>query len=196
MRRLTPLVLLICGLASPALLSQPEDPSPTLPSGAYLSMNPLALSAFIPSTFTREVLPYASNLESGLSLAGGYFFEGSQLEGRVVLGSPSALIFNPQLHAGFRYFPFTGSGNRVIPLGIGLFLRGWDTYYTHSGIHFFNLSPHLNIGYVLRMQKIFLDLRIGWDAAILTWSNLEYSSPRATFSAFPPTFSMNIGFDF
>jgi hypothetical protein len=167
----------------------------SLPQGAYLSINPLSLLAFVPSTLTKEILPYAHGLESGLSLAGGYYFSRIQLEGRVVAGSPSALIFCPQLHAGVRWFPFMKDGD-TLPVGLGVFVRGWDTYYTHSGIHFFNTAPQLQLAYVHNRNRLFFDFRIGWDFAVLTWSNLKHSTPDLAFSGFPPAASINIGYSF
>jgi hypothetical protein len=164
--------------------------------GPYISINPISLTAFIPSVVTNEYLPYAQNLESGVSLASGYFFNRFQLEGRVVIGTPSALIFCPQLHAGFFYFPFLNRERKVIPIGIGFFVRSWDTYYTHSNIHFLNLSPHPGINYVVRKGDLFFDFRAGWDFAVFTWSNLEHSNPTFAFTRFPPTFSLNIGYFF
>jgi hypothetical protein len=167
-----------------------------LPQGTYISINPLSLSAFIPSVPTKEILPYIYNLESGLSVASGYYFEQLHLEGRVVLGSPSALIFCPQLHAGMRYFPFKNKGKIVMPIGFGFFIRSWDTYYTHSHLHYINLAPHPNINYLVKVHKFFFDFRIGWDFAVATWSNLNHSSPKADFTGFPPTGSINIGYSF
>lgn len=169
----------------------------TLPHGYYISINPLSLFAFIPSVGTKEyLLPYLYNLESGLSIAGGHYFNQLQLEGRVVLGSPSTLIFSPQLHAGICYFPFTKKDNTVIPFGFGFFIRLWDLYYKHSELHFINVAPHLNLSYLIKRDKFFYDFRVGWDFAVATWSNLEHSSPKADFTGFPPTFSINIGYNF
>ncbi|MFN8208460.1 MAG: hypothetical protein U0T82_13780 [Bacteroidales bacterium] len=172
------------------------DKNGKLPQGSYISINPFSLSAFIPSVLTKEYLPYIYNLESGVSLASGNYFKQLHLEGRVVLGSPSALIFCPQLHAGIRYFPFTNKEKVVIPLGFGIFIRSWDTYYTHSKIHFYNLAPHPNISYLVKVNKFFIDFRIGWDFAVATWSNLEHSSPKADFTKFPPIGSINIVYSF
>ena len=165
-------------------------------NGPYISINPISLTAFIPSVVTNEYVPYAHNLESGVSLASGYFFNRIQLEGRVVIGSPSALIFCPQLHTGFFCFPFLNKERERIPFGIGFFVRSWDTYYTHSKIHFFNLSPHPGISYVVRKGDLFLDFRAGWDFAVFTWSSLEHSDPTFAFTNFPPTFSLNAGYFF
>jgi hypothetical protein len=167
-----------------------------LPAGAYISVNPISLTSFIPSTVTKEILPFTHGLESGVSLAGGYYFDRLQLEGRLVMGSPSALIFCPQIHAGFRYFPISKKDGEHFPLGFGLFIRAFDTYYTHSGIHFLNFSPQPQIGYVIKTHKFFYDLRIGWDLLVFTSSNLEYSSSKIAYSRFPPTFSFNIGYNF
>jgi hypothetical protein len=166
-----------------------------LPQGAYLSINPLSLLAFVPSVPTKEILPYAHGLESGLSLAGGYYFRRIQLEGRVVAGSPAALIFCPQLHAGVRWFPFVRE-DRSLPVGVGVFIRGWDSYYTHSGIHFFNTAPQLQLAYVYKRNRLFFDFRIGWDLAVLTWSNLEHSTADLNYSGVPPAVSINIGYSF
>ncbi len=168
-----------------------------LPQGYYISINPLSLFAFVPSVATKEyLLPYLYNLESGLSIAGGYYFNQLQLEGRVVLGSPSTLIYSPQLHAGIRYFPFTNWESKLSTFGFGFFIRSWDLYYKHSKLHFINVAPHLNISYLIKRNKFFYDFRIGWDFAVATWSNLEYSSFKADFTRFPPTFSINIGYNF
>jgi hypothetical protein len=167
-----------------------------LPQGTYISINPLSLSAFIPSVPTKEILPYIYNLESGLSVASGYYFKQLHLEGRLVLGSPSALIFCPQLHAGIRYFPFLNKDKNVIPFGFGFFLRSWDTYYTHSHQHFINLAPHPNINYLIKFNKFFFDFRVGWDFMVATWSNLNHSSAKIDYTGFPPTGSINIGYNF
>ena len=167
-----------------------------LPQGYYISINPIALAAFIPSEVTKDFgLPFLHNLESGVSLAGGYYFSQLQLEGRVVLGSPSSLIFCPQLHAGIRAFPFRNKENNVIPLGFGFFIRSWDTYYTHSELQYLNVSPQLNVGYLIKRKKFFYDFRIGLQFAVATWSNLEYSTPMADFIGIPSA-SINIGYNF
>ncbi len=176
-------------------LSEPEKYS-KLPQGTYISINPLSLTAFIPSVPTKEILPYVYNLESGLSVASGYYFKQLHLEGRLVLGSPSALIFCPQLLAGIRYFPFKNKDKDVIPFGFGFFIRSWDTYYTHSHLHYFNLAPHPTINYLLKFNKLFLDFSVGWDFMVVTWSNLNYSSVKTDMTGFPPTGSINIGYNF
>lgn len=193
------LLILCCLPIESGLLGQQEyQPvmKEKLPTGAYISLNPISLTAFIPSTFTKEVLPFAHNLESGISFAGGYYFNRLQLEGRLVLGSPSALIYSPQIHTGFRYFPISKKDGKILPLGFGLFIRVFDTYYTHSGIHFMNFSPQPQVGYVIRVNHFFYDFRIGWDVLVFTTSNLEYSSPKIAFSHFPPALSLNIGYLF
>jgi len=132
-----------------------------LPAGTYISINPISLSAFIPTVATKEVFPYIHNLESGLSLASGYYYNRSQLEGRIVAGSPSALIFCPQIQLGYRYFPLKSKNEEILPLGFGLSIRAFDAYYTHSGIHFFNLSPQPQLEYVVRSHHFFFDFRLG-----------------------------------
>jgi hypothetical protein len=197
--RIKILIILCCFFPESGLLGQQKNSSVAtekLPAGAYISLNPVSLPAFIPSTFTKEVLPFAHNLESGISFAGGYYFSRLQLEGRLVLGSPSALIFCPQIHTGLRYFPLSKKNGEILPLGFGLFIRAFDTYYTHSGIHFMNFSPQPQIGYVIRVNHFFYDFRIGWDVLVCTFSNLKYSSPRIAFSHFPPAVSINIGYVF
>jgi hypothetical protein len=196
----SPLILLLyCWCTEPLLFGQQESPHAgknKLPAGAYVSINPISLSGLIPSTLTKEVLPYAHNLESGISLAGGYYFSHIQLEGRLVAGSPAALIFCPQIHTGLRYFPLRNKERERIPLGFGLFIRTFDTYYTHSGVHFLNFSIQPQFGYIIQARKFFFDLRIGWDLLVFTSSNLEYSSPKLAFSRFPPACSLNIGYVF
>jgi len=187
--------LLLVASSGPSSAQVPEEDAPAakLPEGAYISLNPLSLGAFVPSTFTKEVLPYLHNLESGVSVAGGTYLPRTQLEGRLVLGSPSALIFCPQLHAGVRFFPLV-IGGRTFPLGVGLFLRVWDTWYTHSGVHFLNLSPQPNIGYVVKMNRFFLDFRFGWVPIVLTGSTLDHSRPALSFTGTIPELSVNIGY--
>jgi hypothetical protein len=130
-------------------------------------------------------------------MAFGYFFDRWQVEGRLVLGSPAALVFCPQLHLGARYFPFIGADTTFLRgTGFGAFLRIWDFYYTHSNIHFFNVSLQPSFGYVWYGNPVFLDLRTGWDFAVFTWSNLEHSRSKLAWTGFPPGLSLNLCHDF
>jgi hypothetical protein len=193
-RTVLTVLLLLAATAAPKLPALEEG---ILPQGLYVGINLLSPLSFVDSTFTKEVLPYAHGLESGFSVSIGYYIDQWQVEGRLVLGSPSDLVFCPQLHLGGRYFPFAEMDCGFLQsTAFGAFFRLWDFYYLHSKLHFFNISFQPSFGYVVYGDPYFLDVRTNWDCALLTWSSLANSQPRLAVSGFPPVMSFNLGSEF
>lgn len=199
-------ILLVClfvSIFSPKVFSQPPE------NGGkkfYAGINPVSYIAVLPlQDDLKRYIPIVSGLEYGVSLIGGYHFSPRFCtEIRFAWGDLHQISTLTQIHAGIMAFPFYGTGKNFGGTCAGIFLK-WADYYNHlTQIHFDHIIPYISAGYRFYLSPLYLDLRLNQTFAILSWSDLPYTSSSTAwfFSPWPefipvlPTLYLSVSYCF
>jgi hypothetical protein len=156
--------------------------------GWFMTLNPAAAVSFIGGQsdtgmgfFTGAVLPVFANLESGVSMGGGYCGNARFIEGRLSLGNSNGYLFVLQAQAGY-FFQWQEKG-----VYAGASLRYMDIVNLNTGIHNQDILPLASLGYWLDFSGFFLDIRMSQMFVILSWSSMPHTVPAICFAFSPLT---------
>jgi hypothetical protein len=173
----------------------------------YLGSNPLSYAIAFPlKEEIKRFGPIFAGNEYGFNLVGGYYLlPHLSVESRASIGNIHQVAFVGQLHAGINYY-FTNYERNRLNRGIyaGAYLKYWDYTNRLTKIHFYNISPYLNLGYQWNQNRLSYDLRLSQTFAIHSWTSMDATLPGTAwfFSPWPkfipilPLVSFTIGYHF
>jgi len=152
----------------------------------------LSPGTYIENVYTKLILPFFANYENGLSVHAGYFFKENQsVEVRVSYGTAAKHSHFTQIYTGYHYYLYKKK------LFTGINLRLIENYNDLTEEHYFHIAPFVNFGWRWTMKELFyIDTRLNWDFAAISWSTVEHSEVGVGLMIVPPALSMNIGCDF
>jgi len=155
----------------------------------YFGINPLSLLTFINHFITKVVVSFLANVENGLSLSFGHFFNDKHsIETRVVLGTGFPQVLVSQFHLGYI---FNNMGKKLL---FGAFLRLQARYNSLTRQTHFDLAPYLTIGWRWRFRsRYYMDIRLNWDIFYFAWTPGAFTGIGFGFILMPPFVSFNTG---
>lgn len=173
--------------------------------GAYVGINLVAPFTAIRSPSATTYVAFVADLQSGLALQGGYFFDSWQaVDGRFSVGPTNTIYTQWQLHAAYDFYlldllKVTNKG-----LYLGPQMRLWDLVHVPFGMHDFSLVFALHLGYRVEVHGFYVDVRITQTLAAVSWSNRPATSASASkmLSVYPsvspviPMLGLNLGYRF
>jgi hypothetical protein len=177
MRKTLPVFLLVAVLSGPAFGDAGTDSFP------FITWNPGAALSLFPTGFVfRSILPVVLfNLEAGVALAGGYWWDNQALEGRAAIGNSNATYLVVQAEAGWSWFFAEAAGWLQKGPYAGGSLRYWDLIQIHSFVQSHNIAPMLHIGWWFDFGSLFVDLRMSQVFAVASFSSIPGSLPGFQF---------------
>lgn len=182
-------------------LTRPGD----LGTGGYVGINPIAPFTAIRSPAATTYVAFVSDLESGLGLHGGYFFDSWQaIDARFSVGPTNSIYVQWQTHVSYDFFLLDYL--KIINKGLylGPQLRLWDLVHVPYGTHDFSLVPAIHLGYRVEVRGFYVDVRITQTLMAVSWSNRPATSAGVSqmFSVYPavspviPLLGINLGYRF
>ena len=196
-------VLVIQGLVStPALAGDEVEQDRRW----FVGLNPLALFTEVDNLSLKMFAPFATGLEYGVAVAGGYFVTDSHMvEGRLSMGFPHqpGFSFLGQLQAGYHFFPLEHFDRTENGLYVGGALRYAGLGYNSTDESFHSILPIVNLGYWFELRAgVYFDLRISQVFGALSWSSVDHTAAAFRFFASPaknispvlPLFTFTVGY--
>ncbi len=144
----------------------------------YIGINPIAPFTGIPNQFTNLYLPLATNLETGLAVNFGLISNRHNAEVRLSAGKPNSLFSLWQMHSGYLYLIPQQNSN---DLYLGGFLKYYHLKNTGTTTNYQSVISYAAVGYRIRKDVFYFDLRLNQNIYALSWSNLENSSLDSNF---------------
>ncbi len=165
-------------------------------TGAYVGLNIIAPFTAIRSPIATTYLAFVSDLESGLAVQVGYFFDSWQaIDARFSVGPTNSIYTQWQFHAAYDLYLLDLLKITHKGLYLGPQLRLWDLVHVPFGTHDFSFVPAVHLGYRWEVRGFYVDVRITQTLAALSWSTrpatgVGVSSMLSVYPSFSPVIPM------
>ena len=153
----------------------------------YVATNPLSPLAGTPvgSATAFALIPLITNLEYGLTLAGGVSEGYSAGEARITLGRSNPYNRIVQLQTAYLFHAWGYWKQQSSGWYTGASLRYWDYYNTDTETHLHNFTTNLLLGYQWESGKWLWDLRLNQPLTIYSVSSIEHTESKFRFCFSP-----------